>query len=270
MKRIGMDCRIVVILTTKNREGLLLNRSLPSIKDQHLQPSYIIIINDGEPFQEMIYKKILSILTPIKTLIMMNNRKAGYSGAINSGLNHLRNMNYDGFIALIDDDDEWDPNHLEENMKVALQEKANIIISGLKYIKNGFEKPREIISDIKYQDFIVGNPGWQGSNTFVHSSILFSVDGFNEDLPSMNDRDIAIRLLKRRDSIVAYTGIWTAKWYADKDRKSLSTPRSIEKISGLRTFWKIYKDEMTGDQKKQYFERAEHFFGFTMKEIIDQ
>jgi glycosyltransferase involved in cell wall biosynthesis len=265
---VEMNKEIAVIITTKNRIELLFNRSLPSIRNQNNNPALLVIVNDGKSFSHENITRIESAILPIKTFILNNMRKRGYSGATNTGIEYLKSIGFSGFISFLDDDDEWDPNHLEENYKVAKEESANIVISGLRYIKNGRERPRNLITEINFREFIIGNPGWQGSNTFIHSSIIFSIGGFKEDLMSMNDRDIAIRLLRRKDVKVAFTNKWTANWYIDNERKSLSTPRCKEKIEGLKLFWELYNEEMTDEEKKQYFQRAEHFFGFNKWEII--
>jgi hypothetical protein len=94
------------------------------------------------------------------------------------------------------------------------------------------------------------------------------VGDFTEGLPSLNDRDLAVRLL--RSSVqVAYTGQWTATWHHGVDRHTLSSPRSRAKILGLQWFWRRYSGEMSEQEQVAYLERAYRCFGVTSEEVED-
>lgn len=116
--------------------------------------------------------------------------------------------------------------------------------------------------------FLTGNPGWQGSNTFVSLRALNMAGGFRDGLTSCNDRDLAIRLLRRSGVQTAYTGQWTATWHLSSTRKSLSSPRSEAKLCGLRSFWQLYGSEMDATQAEMFFHRALHFFHIERADIL--
>jgi len=112
----------------------------------------------------------------------------------------------------------------------------------------------------------VGNPGWQGSNTFVDLALLRAAGGFTDGLRSLNDRDLALRLLRHTQARPALTGKWTATWTCDT-AGALSEPRSAAKREGLRRFWAMYCLDMGAEEQSAFFERARSLFGILPQEI---
>ena len=104
----------------------------------------------------------------------------------------------DPFVSVLDDDDFWDTRYLQNCLKFAEDVGCDMVVSGL--IRHDVEHPegfrQSILDSISIHDFLVGNPGVQGSNLFVRASRLRSAGGFSEDLVSTTDRDVCIRLLQ--------------------------------------------------------------------------
>ena len=258
---------VAVLIATKNRSHLLSHRSLPSVLNQTHAVNLVVIINDGvfvEFEQETLYQIRDAANVPI---VLLNNcRTPGAGGAWNTGLEYLRDNGGCDFVAILDDDDQWESSHIEENLKHSGH--ANIVVSGLRMMRGGVELPRPLIESLSPVDFLSGNPGWQGSNTFVRLDLLLSVGGFREGLVSLNDRDLAVRLLSHTGSKVAFTNSWTAIWYSDT-RGNLSEPHSIAKLRGLQMFWQLYKHQMNADVQVDFFTRAQRLFGISSNEIIE-
>ncbi len=256
--------KVAVLVASRNREELLCKRSIPSISRQSLQPDLVILVNDGKLISNQSRMLLETLCRRTSLRMLENKRKPGVSGAWNQGIDYLSKRKFRGFVAILDDDDEWDPDHLDLNLRVVETGNANVVISGLRV----HGQKRNLITKVTEHDFLVGNPGWQGSNTFIDFSLLVSVGGFTEELASTNDRDLAIRVIRSTKSRIAFTGDWTATWYRDsKDR--LSAPYSMEKLSGLRHFWNIYGSEMTMSQHGLFFDRAFNLFGFSRTEITE-
>jgi hypothetical protein len=181
-------------------------------------------------------------------------------------LSALLQSGHTGFVAMLDDDDEWDSDHLAANLECAMRQQANIVVSGLRIRSAAGEIPREFITTLRDRDFLTGNPGWQGSNTFVSMELLAGVGGFRESLRSLHDRDLAIRLLRHPEARPTLVQHWTATWRIDLPGR-LSDRRGSAKLDGLRTFWTIYGHEMTDAERAAFFDRAEQLFGFSSQEI---
>ncbi len=260
--------KIIAIIATYDREDLLLNRSILSISRQELCPDCIVIVNDTE---KKISKECVEDLkelveNKIELVFLDNIRTKGASGAWNTGIIYT-GKNYDinnSFIAILDDDDEWESNHIQVCSKY--MNSADMIISGIKKIK----EEQIILSDIptvlNQSDFLVGNPGIQGSNIFISLKTMYEVGMFDENLLSSTDRDLCIRLCEINTTVIS-TNTYSVKHYEDRDRIRLSTP-GMKKSKGLLSFWNKYNGRMTGQEQIKFLERAKELFNFVLNEEI--
>jgi GT2 family glycosyltransferase len=255
------------LVSTKNRFSALTGISLPSIRAQVTPPDTVLIANDGEVFKDSDLNMISSILQPIPHKVLKNSNAPGVAGAWNHGLRHLISQGFDGYVAILDDDDQWDTVHLSSNLAVVCREKVGVVVSGLRMQKDGNLIPRALITKLSHRDFYAGNPGWQGSNTFVHMREFLRVGGFRDGLASTNDRDLAIRLLMDPLTKVGFTGKWTATWCLNTKDSQLSSQDMPSKLSGLRWFWHFYGVDMTVEESDLFFNRSEKLFGFSKTEI---
>jgi hypothetical protein len=264
----GPDYECAALMATKDRWDLLTQRALPSIRRQCHLPQLVVLVNDGKDFEEGAILALREVLDAVPMVTMRNVGRPGAAGAWNTGLRYLRGLAFDGFVAILDDDDEWDEEHVALNLSKARETGAELVVSGLRRVASGQVKPRALPSALKDSEFLCGNPGLQGSNTFVSLRAMERVGDFTEGLPSLNDRDLAVRLL--RSSVpVAYTGQWTATWHHGVERQTLSSPRSRARILGLQWFWRKYSGEMSEQEQVAYLERAYRCFGVTSEEVED-
>lgn len=252
---------VAALVATSNRESLLRSYSMPSIFAQTVRAAQVVVVNDGESLTEETRLGLHEAASAhgVPLTVLTNDRAHGAAGAWNKGLDHLWRAGHRGFVAILDDDDTWDEDHLEGNLDHA--EGAELVVSGLRMRAGGRVEPRPLIETLRDRDFLTGNPGWQGSNTFVSLPTLMAVGGFRDGLASLNDRDLAIRLLRHPGVRWRLTGRWTATWNRDTPG-NLSGPNSEPKLSGLRRFWRIYGTDMSPLEQAAYFERAERIFGF--------
>jgi glycosyltransferase involved in cell wall biosynthesis len=242
--------------------------SLPSVRRQTVTPLLVVLVADGCMIPSETVAKFVSLLGKIEFILLKNQRVGGAAGAWNTALDFLAGKKFNGYVAILDDDDAWDENHLSANLIMATSAKANTVISGLRLVKDGVSRPRALPQDLTDRMFLTGNPGWQGSNTFVALPALAAVGGFRDGLPSLNDRDLAIRLLRWTGTRVAYTGQWTSTWHLSSKAPALSSQRSPAKLQGLRWFWHIYGSEMWPAETELFFSRATELFGLGRDEIL--
>ena len=252
--------RVAALLATCGREDLLCRRSVPSVVGQSVLPEVVVIVADGIHLTRRARAYLADLCGNIPLVLQDNRRAQGAAGAWNTGIDYLAREGFSGFVAVLDDDDHWDPDHLEVNLRTARAQGANLVVSGLRMHTATGSVPRPLIRDLSARDILVGNPGWQGSNTFVDLELLRAVGGFTDGLPSLNDRDLAFRLLRHSKARPTLTGRWTATWYCDTGG-ALSEPKSVAKREGLRRFWGMYSREMTADEEEAFFERARRLFG---------
>lgn len=260
--------KLATLIATNNRWGLLTGVSLPSVRRQTRRPDWVVIVNDGDPFDADQEHYLCGLLPDVSVIIIGNRRTRGTAGAWNTGLQEIERLTPDAYVAILDDDDSWEPDHLKINSEVAVRDAADIVVSGLRLIINGQDRQRPHVGKLSDRTFLIENPGWQGSNTFVSLKSLIQVGGFRDGLRSTNDRDLAIRLLRLEGVCVSYTGIWTSSWHIRSGLDSLSSSGSAAKRSGLRWFWQLYAPDMTTEEASLFFEVALTRFGIEKDEIL--
>lgn len=262
-----MDSIVTLTATLPNTE-MLLERALPSIKQQSRAPDASVIVFDTESPSVELVNRIKDILSPIESHILINRFEQGAAGSWNTGLEAIYKNHPNSYVAILDDDDEWDHNHLSECANTALKyDCPDAVLSGLRIRKRNQILLRDLPSNINTDDFLVGNPGWQGSNTFILSQTIRSINGFTSGMRSSNDRDLAIRLLSIPDFKMAYTNKFTATWYCGERKNALSHPGSKSKLYGLAQFYHSYCNIMTSEQKQRFFQRSQSLFNFSEKDI---
>jgi hypothetical protein len=268
----GMDSdslpRCAVVIATHRRADLLVQRSLPSVARQTIAPARVVVLDDGGFLQSSTRRGLQTVVGESPIEILDLSPASGAAAAWNVGLRHLAETGFAGFVAILDDDDTWDADHLEANLQAAVDQGANVVVSGLRMKLEGVLVPRPLPGRLEARQFLVGNPGWQGSNTFVDLELLLRVGGFREGLVSCNDRDLAIRLLRHETTRVAYTERWTATWFVGASG-TLSSRGSTVKATGLGMFWRLYGAGMSEEETLGFFERADRLFGVS-REWIEQ
>jgi glycosyltransferase involved in cell wall biosynthesis len=259
---------IVTLTASLPNTDMLLERALPSIKWQIWAPTASIIVFDNEPPSIELISKIKALLHPIKTHIMVNRFESGAAGSWNTGLEKIYDEYPASYVAILDDDDQWDHNHLSECAYTALMNKGpDVVLSGLRMKYKDQFVPRDAPANFTVDDFLTGNPGWQGSNTFISSHKIEAVDGFTAGMRSSNDRDLAIRLLSLPKLTIGYTKKFTATWYCGERVNALSHPGSKNKLYGLAQFYRSHGSKMTQKQKVSFFQRSKRLFHFSEQDI---
>ncbi|PIG09757.1 glycosyltransferase [Comamonas sp. 26] len=255
--------KVAALIATRPRVKCLLSTSLPSILRQSQPPDVVVLVPDARPLTDDEVLHCRAALNDIPLHHLPDVQGAGLAAAWNSGLSAISHLKLADYVALLDDDDEWDSIHLEACQSAARQQELNadVVISGLRVIREGIELPRQPLNAVRVDDFLVGNPGWQGSNTFAKLELLQRVGGFTSGLRSANDRDLAIRVLDQANVRFAFTKQMTATWHLGKQPDAISTYGSEDKRLGLRQFHQMYKHRMTDSQLRCAVNRAIELFG---------
>jgi hypothetical protein len=258
----------VLLIATKPRLESLVNIALPSVARQSILPSAVYIVADRRAFTTIERENLINQFPSLKLQFLSNVNSPGAAGTWNTGLLAIERHEDDCYVAMLDDDDFWDSDHLEVCSSIASKHDwPDIVISGLRILKDEIEVPRAIVERVCVDDFLVGNPGWQGSNTFVHIKAFQQVGYFTDGLQSSNDRDLAIRLLSLPGVRVEFSRKFTANWRLDAEPDCLSRRRGPEKIAGLRQFLQLHGAKMTLDQRTQFFARCYQLFGIVEQEL---
>jgi len=92
------------------------------------------------------------------------------------------------------DDDEWLPSYLDEAVHVFTSREFDVMCADLLcQFDDGVDRlsksaPDRLLTEL----FLTRNPGLVGSNVILKRSLYRELEGFDESLPTCNDRDFGI------------------------------------------------------------------------------
>ena len=260
---------VAILVATADRPGLLAHRALPSIGDQTRLPERVLIIDDSaDRAAGRLTGREVRAWHPdgMQVDFYRNRRTKGASGAWNTGLERLLRTSGDParvYVAILDDDDRWEPGHLESCLALAQRCDLDLITAPFLRIKEG--EATETVCPPRRLDaagFLTGNPGIQASNLVCRLSVLLEAGLFDEALPSCTDRDLCIRIADLPGVRYGGTPAPTVWHYACRSRARLSTPGSALKQAGLDGFFTKYQGRMTEDERARFRARAQALFGW--------
>lgn len=193
---------VTVYITTYNRKSLL-KRAVESVLNQTYKNIEIIIADDGSSDGTYKYLKEMSSLGVLKTTI--NN--SGISKGACFGRNNAIKLAKGEFITGLDDDDYFEPWRIEKFVELWLQLNSN---EQLNEVAGLFDSVIELREDGNYQYYTsisVDHATLRASNkignqVFTKKDYFLGINGFDEEMPALQDWDTWIRLSKRYGSFI--------------------------------------------------------------------
>lgn len=261
--------KVIVLIATRPDVDVVLKFALPSVLLQKRRPDSIVIVSDSRPMTPLEQYQIKSQAKDIPLFILNNTRLKGAPGTWNTGIVFIHEKFGNCYTAILDDDDRWAITHLFLCEQIGDRLNADVVLSGINTVVDNHVITQSIPLDITINDFLVGNPGWQGSNTFVRNGLLKLV-GFTDGLVSSNDKDLAIRVLSNPLINIAYTGCATVDWTCNASSGALSAKGSVQKLKGCAQFLKLHGHRMNERQEAQYFERMVQLFDLSKTDILSE
>lgn len=262
------DLRHSVVIATCGRLQLL-KRALHSVSAQSLKPDRVVVIVDQHGL-ELDQVRYLGDRLNLSLEVLVNRRMPGASGAWNTALDHLIRSEADAsrhIVSILDDDDWWESDYLRL-VHQAARTGVEVIAAAIKRYDAKSPEGRLYLppQKLSLDDFLVGNPGIQGSNLSVRLSTMLWAGLFDEALSSCTDRDICIRLA---DLQPKYTAIIDAVVHHDTlhGRARLSDKGSSAKLGGLESFYCKWHRRMTSTQREAFRKRASDLFGWSLSEV---
>ena len=157
--------KIAVVIATRNREAELANRALRSVLAQTRTPDFLVVIDDSDRRHHDANRRIVDGVTAppgraMRVRYLRNDRTRGASGAWNVGLDWLHRQvdDCDGLmIAILDDDDSWEPDYLAAC--AARAEESNLDMVAADIIRHeGASDPGRMQAapdELRVRDFLV-------------------------------------------------------------------------------------------------------------------
>ena len=177
---------VSVILPTRNREESF-RKALRSVLEQERKDWELIVVNDGDT-------DVSGILPEgYRIKYLRNDTRAGASASRNRGITAAEGE----FIAYLDDDDAWLPNHL--SVPADILRRCDFFYSAAEIRdKNG---SLFLSSPFSYRKLAKTN--FIPTPAVIHrKSLVSSAGGWNEDLPCLQDWELWCRMLLRTEAVI--------------------------------------------------------------------
>ena len=225
-----MLSKAACIIPTHGRPGHL-SRSLESVLQQTLAPAEIIVVDDLDDGPTAAIVQVMALRTEIPLRRILNRAHPGASGSRNAGAAASRAE----FLAFLDDDDVWYPEHLARAVAELNRTGADAAISGLRRIKHdGTIQPIVIPPRAAIEARLFDkNFGMTGSNLVIRRGAFERIGGFDPALPVFNDWDFLIRMISGGIEYCAVKEL-TVEW-REHEGDRISTP-SLRRAAGIETF----------------------------------
>ena len=203
---------ITVVIPAYNRERQIA-RAIDSVLGQTSLPDEIIVVDDGST--DGTAEIVRGYADQGVRLIAIENSGSGPSRPRNVGIEAARSTH----LALLDSDDYYQPTLIEKQRRLlamfpdvglahsncARQTGDGVPVDNDAYVVRGCQKQIEqdcyyrLGCDVAYAALCRGNYLTSCTGAVLPKSAWQEVGGFNEELPSSNDYDFFLRILRERE-----------------------------------------------------------------------
>lgn len=185
---------VSVVIPTCNRAGLL-PAAIGSVLRQTFQDFEILVVDDCSADAT---PAVVERFADPRIRFLRHPARRGGGAARNTGIAHARGA----YVAFLDDDDEWHPDKLERQMEVMRRGEpaAGAVYCGYRIVERGTGREQgrmtpKTAGDLS-AELMSRNPIGGTSCMLVRRECLDKAGGFDERLPSFQDRDLWIRLAR--------------------------------------------------------------------------
>lgn len=233
-----------VVIPLYNKE-LSIQNTIQSVLEQTYQEFEIIVIDDGSTDNSA--KQVREI--PDSRIKLVQQRNQGVSAARNRGIKESKFE----WIALLDGDDLWEPNHLEEIVKMMHEfPDEKVYVTSFKYSNNQamykHDRPSPIFKIENYfREALKEQLVWT-SIVVIHKSCVDVIGGFNIKLSRGEDLDFWERLAEKFDIIKSKTV--TAVYRIEAENRSFQISSYDIRKSCL--YYYDFAKPLTDDQINYY------------------
>lgn len=192
---------ISVVIPTYNRKDYI-ERAIVSVLNQTRQASEILVVDDASTDgTDQVMAQIISRFHQAGIQFLRSIENRGAQAVRNHGIRAACGE----WIALLDSDDEWLPNHLETSLLLAETDQVNVVY-GNGFVKDGINKKllncgRSARKAFLYPN-ILYNAGPMFQSMLVRKSCFEKIGFLDENIIAHQEWDTAIRLF--RDNEVSY------------------------------------------------------------------
>jgi glycosyltransferase involved in cell wall biosynthesis len=215
----GGTADVTVVMPALNREDLIA-RALDSVAAQTVRPAQVIVVDDGST------DRTGEIARSRGATVLRNAAPSGCGIARNAAIDIATTT----WIAFLDSDDTWDPDHLERLLAVA----GDHVLVGApgRYSDSGrpVGNPTGEAIAVDNVELLVPGDLVCISATMVRREALIAAGGFRK-MPQAEDLDMWIRLLERGSGLV--TGEPSATYFVHDTQMSNDIGRMRSEVLSL-------------------------------------
>lgn len=220
----GVDTGSISAMVTAYKGAAVLGRALASVDAQTFPPAEIIVVDDGSPDAiEPVVARFSRDMKSTAVVRYIRQQNTGVAGARNRGLQEARGA----WVALLDQDDEWLPNHLERQLALARQQHANFVACDCQ-IRGLDGEPKTYLEIAGYSERFATDPPCalvtdfldrllrhgcfvMPSATLADRRMLLELGGFDPTLAGVDDYEMWMRAAPQ--ATVAWDAVPTAvRW----------------------------------------------------------
>ena len=253
---------VSIIITTYERNEKVIKRAIDSVFNQTYKNWELIVVDDNK--KDEVSKNVQTILNEIndtRIIYIKNEENMGSAKSRNHGIEKSKGK----YITFLDDDDEWEKEKLEKQLKKILSDHSALVYCDYYYIdKNGKMNIRKsdkqnLPGSNDFERLLCCN--FIGSTSFplIKTSVLKSVGGFNKDLQSSQDHELWLRIAQKYE--ISYINEPLVKYYFT----DIAITRSIDKkIQGFNYILNEFKNEYNNNPEilhYRYIFISNVFFG---------
>ena len=191
--------RASVVLPTHGRPGLL-GRAIASVEDQTFEDWELIVVDDNEPGSAARRETEAHMARHSddgQVRYLRHARNLGGGAARNTGIRAARGS----LVAFLDDDDEWDSQKLELQVRCLDAAPPGVAAAYCRVLTINTRTGRERLSATRggspsVRDLLIGNQIGSTSSLLCRRSALHEVGMFDETLGARQDVDLYVRLAR--------------------------------------------------------------------------
>ena len=180
----------VSVVIPAYRAAAVIGRALKSVAAQTVQPVLVIVVDDGSDDGTAEAARALSNIFEDGVLMVIEQSNRGPGAARNRGLSAAAST----YIAFLDADDEWLPEHLERSL--GEMAKGNFVLTAHDFLAIRGERREHVACARRFRgmpDPFVGlyRKGFIGASTVLaRRDAIVAAGGFDEALAAAQDFDL--------------------------------------------------------------------------------
>ena len=245
-----------VVIPTYKRPELLIKAIKSALVQGEILGEVIVVDDNDDPKYLQATKEAMEILSNDKLIYLKNSRTKGGCGSRNTG---IVNAKYE-YISFLDDDDYFLKGSLEAHLTAFGAPDIGMVYGAAKIVDEVYDDisiiyPRT--KELTIEQMINGSCPSSSSIVVARKSVLVEAGLFDETLPSFQDYDMWLKVLKISRAF-SHNAVVAEFVQHDEDRVSVNLTRRFAGLDLICQKWKKEIQEFSSPAifKRRYISAA--------------